>query len=256
MQNDCFDLFIPGGYVQLRPWEDSVELGHRYGMPVYPALEESRFIDLDGGFERNTLQTYRARAAGVWNAGADGVYLFNAFYLFEPSHDAYRELGDSRVLERKDKTYFASYMSTALLDGFLKGSDRRHMMLPALHSKDPSVLHRHPTRHLNTKRGQATTAYLRIEDDFTSYAPGDGGVNVVLRIWVDSVTRAGDLLVTVNGHALTDGQLDGYVLEYRVEPRMLRQGVNEIGFTSAGDGSDGPVVCDLQMRVLYDKPGT
>jgi len=42
LQEDLIDLLIVGGYFQLRPWQDAVELGHQYNVPVYPCLSESR----------------------------------------------------------------------------------------------------------------------------------------------------------------------------------------------------------------------
>ena len=255
MQKDYFDLFIPGGYIQMRQWADSVELGHRYGIPVYPALEESRFIDLEDGFDRNTLETYRARTANVWSSGADGVYLFNAIYLFEPDHPAYRELGDPQALKHKDKTYYISYLSTALLDGFLKGSMDRHMLMPALHSKTPEVRHLHPTQHLTVKRGQSAQLPIQLEDDFSEHVAGESDVIVLLRVWVDSMIRPGDVQVTVNDEPLAQGNLDGHVPEYRVDPSILHRGMNNIGFSSAHDSSSDLVICDAQVRVSYQKTG-
>jgi len=36
------DLLVGSGYFQLNPWETLVALGHKYNVPVYPSLDESR----------------------------------------------------------------------------------------------------------------------------------------------------------------------------------------------------------------------
>jgi hypothetical protein len=39
------DLLVVTGYTQLNPWEDGVKLGHKYGVKVYPSLDEPRVRD-------------------------------------------------------------------------------------------------------------------------------------------------------------------------------------------------------------------
>ena len=63
LADDLLDLLIPAGYLQLSPWETSVELGHRYGAMVYPALDESR-VKEPGTADVKT-GTFRTRAAAT-----------------------------------------------------------------------------------------------------------------------------------------------------------------------------------------------
>ena len=42
LAEDLIDMLVVGGYFRLQPWEESVALGHRYGVPVYAGLSESR----------------------------------------------------------------------------------------------------------------------------------------------------------------------------------------------------------------------
>ena len=41
LQGGLLDLLMVSGYTQLNPWEYSVQLGHKYGVKVYPSLDES-----------------------------------------------------------------------------------------------------------------------------------------------------------------------------------------------------------------------
>lgn len=102
-------MLITSGYFQLQPWKASVDLGRKYNVPVYPCLSESR-IDpgkLAPRKVRNEIESYRERAAEIWPAGGDGVYLFNSFNCFGPESSVWHELGNPKVLQSLDKTYFA-----------------------------------------------------------------------------------------------------------------------------------------------------
>ena len=99
------DLLIVSGYTQLNPWEYSVKLGHKYGVKVYPSLDESRVRDPEAQKARASLESYRGRALQAWAAGMDGIYLFN---FFDPKSPLWRELGDPAALRELDCTYFLS----------------------------------------------------------------------------------------------------------------------------------------------------
>ena len=42
LEEDLIDIMVVGDYFWLQPWERSVELGHKYEVPVYPSLSGSR----------------------------------------------------------------------------------------------------------------------------------------------------------------------------------------------------------------------
>ena len=122
---DLVDLYIPSGYIRLSPWQDSVALGHRYGVSVYPALDESRVAeegehDVTAGRltrPRGRYETYRARASEVLASGADGVYLYN---YFDPNSPILREIGTMSTIEALARTYYVSYLGAGRIagDGF------------------------------------------------------------------------------------------------------------------------------------------
>ena len=141
---DLVDLLVVSGYFRLEEWETSVKLGHRMGVPVYPCLSESRMRNSVVKMRKSPL-SYRARAASAWQAGADGIYLFN---FHNPAAPMLRELGDPELLAGLDKTYFPSYRDTRQVESFLAGGMRYYSRpTPALArplavlTDQPQILH-------------------------------------------------------------------------------------------------------------------
>ena len=97
------DLLVAGGYFHLEPWENTVALGHRYHVPVYPCLSASRLsTDRSNHLSVTRLSAWRGEAARAWQAGADGIYTFNCF---NPRDPIFRELGDPELLKTLDQQY-------------------------------------------------------------------------------------------------------------------------------------------------------
>ena len=104
LQDDLVDLLITTCYFRLNPWEYSVQLGHKYGVPVYPCLSDSR-VRGESRFRRSSTESYRGRAMNAWRAGADGLHLFN---YFNPNAAIWKELGDPETLLPMNKLYFVN----------------------------------------------------------------------------------------------------------------------------------------------------
>jgi hypothetical protein len=110
LREGLVDVLITTCYFRLNPWEYSVELGHRYGVPVYASLSESRVNEKVHGevgeFTRDwNTESYRARAMEAWHAGVDDICMFN---IFNPNRPQWRELGDPKTLEGLDKLTFVT----------------------------------------------------------------------------------------------------------------------------------------------------
>jgi len=101
------DILVVGGYTQLNPWDYSTALGHKYGLKVYPSMDESRVRDEDARKLRESMETYRGRALNAWTAGADGIYMFN---FFDPLSHLWRELDKPALLRTRSRNYFASVL--------------------------------------------------------------------------------------------------------------------------------------------------
>lgn len=128
------DILVGSCYFQLNPWEYLVELGHRYHVAVYPSLSESR-VRGESRFHRNSLESYRARAAAAWAAGVDGIYIFN---YFNPRAALWRELGDPATLAHLDKLYFATPRNGSP-NSYLAGGSR-YFRVPILTPANPWLL--------------------------------------------------------------------------------------------------------------------
>lgn len=71
------DIMVTAGYFQLNEWEYSARLGHKYGVPVYPSLDESRVKMELARHKRNCLKGFYGRVLNVWDSGSDGICIFN-----------------------------------------------------------------------------------------------------------------------------------------------------------------------------------
>jgi hypothetical protein len=239
LQEGLVDILIPSDYFQLSPWEESVSLGHRYGVPVYPCLSESRIAG-EAGARRNQLEVYRARAMNVWRSGADGVYTFNLFW--PPNHQVWRELGDPEVLKKLDKTYYVAYRGFRYADVYLPGGSR-FIKIPTLC----------PERPVTLKQGEIQSTVLTVGDDVMWGV--DGGIlpELRLRLQVQKLPAPDQLTVSLNGRTLENGVLEDGWVEYQPAAELLRIGANEVTMSTTAGGNEAPVVTDVQMQVRYKK---
>ncbi|CAN5405353.1 hypothetical protein BH11PLA2_BH11PLA2_27990 [soil metagenome] len=98
------DLYIPGGILQFNDWPYSVALARKYGVKVYPSLDNVSLKDKTAEERRMAVIAYRGRAATAWAAGADGIYYYN----FPKTHnDLLKETGDPKRLAKLDRDYYA-----------------------------------------------------------------------------------------------------------------------------------------------------
>jgi len=117
VEKGWLDLLIAGfGSPFSMPIGDWVRLGHNHGIAVYGGLS---WLPL---FEN--IEAIRAAAYRFWEAGVDGVYLFN---LLRPERfDCLDEIGDPELLARRNKLYqvdpdrrYVGYMNLSRMAGQL-----------------------------------------------------------------------------------------------------------------------------------------
>jgi len=134
------DLLCTSSYLQLNGWEYSAGLGHTYGVPVYPSLDETRLRDETANRLRTEAPGMRARCANAFAAGCDGVLLFN--YIFDAAKDTperYRligELGDDSNFPPGPKRYFASVRGVGSVAGGAP-DHLPHQQIPTLNPGAP-----------------------------------------------------------------------------------------------------------------------
>ena len=196
------DILVVGGYTQLNPWEYSVALGHKFGVKVYPSLDEPRLRDEAARKLRASPESYRGRALTAWEAAADGIYMFN---FFDPQSPLWRELGEPAVLRKRDRNYFASVLGV----GAMPVPHQRFIRVPTLNPSDP----------ISHRAGQPIE--FRIGEDLPTSGP-----HIILHLqFKDSAPQ---LTARLNGTALTKGTTKGAWLEFALEGAVLRPGANTL----------------------------
>jgi hypothetical protein len=141
LAEDLIDILISGGGAESKMTESFrkvVALGHKYDVPVYPCIDWGfwnhwAFLDQGAGEHRTypswvktlyggdpkdiekqcyivafnswegSAAAWRGAAMNVWNAGADGIYIFNGFH--STPIDRWREIGDRKTLANKDMIF-------------------------------------------------------------------------------------------------------------------------------------------------------
>ena len=267
LDEDLIDIMVVGGYFWLQPWERSVELGRKYGVPVYTSLDGSRVgaaarapvLGHQEGkrprslLDRRSEAAFRAHAMNAWDAGVDGIYLFNFNYHFPAPHRLWTDLGDPKKLARQDKLYHVSPMGRGLnsFDYYLpKGRGARFCHLPLLSPGYP--------RELLANQPLKTT--LDIGDDLPA-AVAEGQVPTVrLNVQVENLPAPRAMSVKLEGHELEnvpvtwESHIPQTWQEFAVDPKVVKRGDNLVEITITDDIPVGaPCVChEVQMRIDYD----
>jgi hypothetical protein len=212
MREDLIDMLITTCYFRLNPWEYSVELGHKYRVPVYPCLSDSRVVG-ETRFRRSSAASYRGRAMNAWAAGADGLHVFN---FFDPNSEIWREIGDPATLLAMDKLYFVNVRDGDPQQYLANG--RKYRTVPVFGPSHPELL----------KVSQPLKLAIVIGDD-VSAARGRGyKPNVKLHLEAPSIRRADQLRVKLNGAELRGGELNDGWLDYPAPLDSVKRGVNEV----------------------------
>ena len=119
-------LRLGGGYMPFtEPVRELIALAHHHGVPVHVTLSRSGLRDRLG-----TPEAWRGAAANVWHAGADGIYMFNAFiddFPVEPN-PLHKQLGSPRTLARRDKRF--AIESEQVLQGLTINAIEQRQALP------------------------------------------------------------------------------------------------------------------------------
>ncbi len=240
LADDLLDLLIPAGYFQLNDWEYSVALARRHGVKVYPSLDETRLRNEAAVGLRMTDLGYRARAANVWAAGADGVYLFN---FFEPKSPRWRELGDPRGLARLNKDYFASFRGV----GAAAGGN-----LPFPEYQPIETLN--PTRPKPLTPGGRASARLRVSED--DRALGAATLRLRLQFSAGATAESSSLTVSLNGKALAPTAREMDWLEFAPSAGELRSGFNAVEVSLAASAPKPVKWLDLMLSVRHGSSQT
>ena len=233
MKEDLIDILVVGGYFHLNPWETSVALGRRYGVPVYPSLSEPRFRGPSQRV-RYSIECYRGRALDAWNAGVDGIYMFN---YFNPRSRMWWEVGDPKALETMDQVYPAGTTSVSPVNLWLAGG-MEFMNLPVALPEKPVKL----------VPGRTATIEIPVAAEVNKTSKMTPTVKA--RLLIDDLEKAKDIEVKLNDQPLVGGDLVGGWLEYAVEPSVVKKGINHLEIAVLPTGDDITLL-DAVLEIRY-----
>lgn len=231
LQEDLVDLVIVGE-VALAPWEETIRLAHRYGVPVYPCIRRSMM-----GEERGSLESFRAQALTAWKLGADGIYLFNLFP--DENHDRkYRELGDPNGLERLDKLYSLDPVGRESFKRYIHDFDQYKAQKPVS-----------PLSPVELKPDSTYAVPMYLADRSLSQAILGKRPRVQARLQLENLDPQSAVGLSVNGHRLEPEERVQDELRYSISPTQLHTGYNHFRiFVPAGAA---PRLKDILVSVLY-----
>lgn len=179
-----------------------------------------------GNGERCSDRASIGRGAAAWQAGVDGIYMFNCFtdstLKFELGGGVVRTIGDPQLLARTENVYFGSYRGVGAasfgnfpLEGF--------QPVETLNPQAPrSVTYHEPA-----------TARIHLGSEVSRE-----GSKLTLALRFAEKTAAGTILVSVNGNGLPQGDAAGDTLEYRVLPSQVKAGLNQVEVKRKTTGAD------------------
>tara|TARA_R110002095_G_scaffold172509_1_gene149863 strand:- start:802 stop:2409 length:1608 start_codon:yes stop_codon:yes gene_type:complete len=229
LQEDLVDLLTVTGYFRLNPWKKSVALGHKYHVPVYAGLSESRQKDPVARKVYASPEGFRGRAMTAWSEGVDGIYLFNSF---NPRHPLWRELGDPESLKTLPKVYFTSARSFSSVNHWWK--------------KGASYMNRDiltPDKPRKIMTGTEVTVTLPVGEN-----PVETESDLLLKVRVRDLPMPNESLqVSLNGTPITLKNRDGKFLEGTVSRNTVHQGENQVRFLLKQGEQKFTVVEDLQL---------
>ncbi len=261
LQEGLIDQFIPGGNhesVFRDSYTDIIALGHKYEIPVYPCITwafwdrwvfhtlsdgkyrqfddwletlyggqpervgKPEYVSLFNGWE-GSFPAWRGAAINMFDAGADGLYLFNPA-LGEPR--VWREIGEAATMAGKDRLY---------------GIDR---------FEGPNSFTETPEAALPVSVG------FQVGEDVGS--AGARSIDFSLHLW--NHVAGDDLSVKLN-EASVEGlepadpdrnPEEGQWLQGKLNAKQINRGENrlEVAVKKRGESASSPAVLDAaQMRV-------
>ena len=233
MKEHLADIFIGSDYFHLNQWKTWVDLGHQYQVPIYACLSESRVRSDDKRFFRDDEASYAARSIAAWDAGVDGIHIFN---VYKPKSPFLKSCGSPDTLASVDKVFFQTtqyggYRPSSYLK---EGEDYRR--LPLLCPDEPFLF--------------AAGEEKELEMDFGREAkrnPKEIRICCLFESGADSVP----LEITVNGQKLAGAQPNAdwpHWVDWRVDPGQLTTGINRVTLTA---GDNGAVLQDIAVQFTY-----
>ncbi|NLE38558.1 MAG: hypothetical protein GX621_11085 [Pirellulaceae bacterium] len=242
LEEGLVDMMAVSCYFRLNPWEVSIALGHKYGVPVYPCLSETRINDAETQRLRASDEAYRGRAMAAWAAGADGIYVFN---LSGATRDIFKQMGSPESMKTLDKVYTTGARgirgaNTWLTDGF------RFLNRKVVSPENPLAM----------RPGKTSELTIDIGDDMQALEREGSLPEVQLRVRPVGEMDPARWSIHWEEEPLREGRrVEGWI-EYSVDPRLVRRGANRLALTVASEGNEEAKLNDLVVWVRFPQSGS
>ncbi|WP_372935610.1 hypothetical protein [Mariniphaga sediminis] len=215
MSEGLVDIVVGSGLFRLNPWKYLVEEGHRYGVKVYAGLSEPRVKKEHPFLIRRQNAVYRARSAAAWEAGADGLYIFNEY---NTRSQYLSEIGSAEKLKTKNNLYFATYLNwnPESSMGSIKNG-KKYVNLPLLTPVNPAILDSSPV-----------TFPLEIGDE-------SNPAEVVLILYI-SEGKSELIQAKLNDKLLENKEkADSGLVVFKVPQEYVKRGMNNLEISTTED---------------------
>jgi len=226
LSDGLVDLLIPGGYIRMNDWRASVELGHRFGVKVYPSMDDPRLNsspkELDESEALRIQDTaYRGRAMEALADHADGIYLFNFFNssMLKFPKNTLTEMGDPKGLPTKSRTYFASYLGL----GKIAGGGFPHQPFQKIETLSP-------TNPKNLTAGATTEASVNVPENIPP------GVKTNIKLRFDPLPDMSRITARLNGHNLASPTIQADWVTYACDSKAFINGLNIVDLSLDAQG--------------------
>lgn len=229
MGKGLIDIVVGSGYFRLNFWDYLVNTGHSHQVKVYAGLSEPRVKEEHPLMKRLQNSVYRARSLAAWQAGVDGIYIFNEY---NTKSKYLSEIGNQANLEKTNNLYFATYRNA------------------------------NPASYLKDGKSFCSIPVLTPQN---TVKLGSENVSLVLEIGNESITAdIALILYTREGNPeLINAGLNGVSLEYskstddglsvfKVPVTAIRPGKNNLTL-ALGNGSDPVTLLDAALFFYRNK---
>jgi hypothetical protein len=251
LKKDLVDILIAGGgYAPFTlDVNEFVEAGHAHGVPVYPCMSQGTSTKMSKGA---ITEVIRAMAANWYQAGADGIYLWNLASVLE--NFEWMTADDPEVVELREKYY--ACLADIGDPAELAGKDKLFCVDGDVYQPYRHVSNEPPLpvarRMASTPWGVLPNVPFVVGDDVEAASARGALGQAKLTIEVKNLARADALSFRLNGMdlqgaelAVTDAATSAYDVHYVLAVPPLKTGRNVL----EGDVQQNGVTPGTPMQV-------
>jgi hypothetical protein len=254
LEEDLVDILtLSAGYQPMAmasEVREMADLAHQHDVMLYPCISSSGIrgpltegeVSVEEHQRRpGAKPAWRGAAANIWNAGGDGVYVFNLFP--EEPDDRFNRLGSTETLKGQNKLYAVDH-----LGGFVGW----HLMALCQEGRLPMEL----------SKDETTLAQLPVGEDVVANAPAGKSAKTTLRLRIRNLVSGDEVTVKLNGKSLGAAapveplatEPATHWLELEPDPALVKSGDNLIAVQLTTERElPAPLVMDsLILSLRYE----